>query len=97
MNIIKHFGEYWVLMARVFRLPDRSRMFWQQYSRELEKQGLQSLPIVIVISLFIGAILTIQAKTNTENPFLPKLYLHLFPLLLTTLLLLLEEQAQLHY
>ena len=59
-------------MARVFRLPDRSGMFWQQYSRELEKQGLQSLPIVIVISLFIGAILTIQAKTNTENPFLPK-------------------------
>ena len=59
-------------MARVFRLPDRSRMFWQQYSRELEKQGLQSLPIVIVISLFIGAILTIQSKTNTENPFLPK-------------------------
>ena len=60
------------MMARVFRLPDRSRMFWQQYSRELEKQGLQSLPIVIVISLFLGAILTIQAKTNTENPFLPK-------------------------
>lgn len=69
--MIKHLGEYWLLMARVFRIPDRQRMFWQQYSRELEKQGLQSLPIVIVISLFIGAILTIQAKTNTENPFLP--------------------------
>lgn len=58
-------------MARVFRWPDRQRMFWQQYSRELEKQGLQSLPIVIIISLFIGAILTIQAKINTENPLLP--------------------------
>lgn len=58
-------------MARVFRIPDRQRMFWQQYSRELEKQGLQSLPIVIIISLFIGAILTIQAKINTENPLLP--------------------------
>jgi phospholipid/cholesterol/gamma-HCH transport system permease protein len=46
-------------------------MFWRQYSRELEKQGLQSLPIVLIISVFIGAILTIQAKTNTENPFLP--------------------------
>ena len=69
--MIKHFGEYWILMARVFRLPDRQRMFWKQFSRELEKQGLQSLPIVIVISLFIGAILTIQAKINTENPFLP--------------------------
>ena len=71
MKILQHFGEYWILMAKVFRLPDRQRMFWRQYSRELEKQGLQSLPIVVVISLFIGAILTIQAKINTENPFLP--------------------------
>lgn len=69
--MIKHFGEYCLLLARVFRKPDRPRMFWKQYSRELEKQGLQSLPIVIIISLFIGAILTIQAKTNTENPLLP--------------------------
>lgn len=58
-------------MGKVFRKPDRQRMFWRQYSRELEKQGLQSLPIVMIISIFIGAILTIQAKTNTENPLLP--------------------------
>ena len=58
-------------MGKVFRMPDRQRMFWRQYSRELEKQGLQSLPIVMIISVFIGAILTIQAKTNTENPLLP--------------------------
>ena len=58
-------------MGRVLRMPDRQRMFWRQYSRELEKQGLQSLPIVLIISVFIGAILTIQAKTNTENPLLP--------------------------
>lgn len=58
-------------MGKVFRKPDRQRMFWRQYSHELEKQGLQSLPIVMIISIFIGAILTIQAKTNTENPLLP--------------------------
>ena len=58
-------------MGMVLRLPDRQRMFWRQYSRELEKQGLQSLPIVLLISVFIGAILTIQAKINTENPLLP--------------------------
>lgn len=60
-----------MLLGKVLRLPDKQRMFWRQYSRELEKQGLQSLPIVVIISVFIGAILTIQAKTNTENPFLP--------------------------
>ena len=66
-----HIGEYVLLMGRVFRLPDRQRMFWRQFSRELEKQGLQSLPIVIIISVFIGAILTIQTKLNTSNPLLP--------------------------
>ena len=71
MQILRHVGEYTLLMGRVLRLPDRQRMFWRQYSRELEKQGLQSLPIVLLISVFIGAILTIQAKTNTENPLLP--------------------------
>ena len=71
MKFLESFGQYIFLMGRVFRLPDKQRIFWRQYSRELEKQGLQSLPIVIIISVFIGAILTIQAKTNTENPFLP--------------------------
>ena len=71
MKMIQHIGEYFMLLGKVLRLPDKQRMFWRQYSRELEKQGLQSLPIVIIISVFIGAILTIQAKTNTENPFLP--------------------------
>lgn len=69
--MIQHIGEYFLLLGKVLRLPDKQRMFWRQYSRELEKQGLQSLPIVVIISVFIGAILTIQAKTNTENPFLP--------------------------
>ena len=71
MHLLQHTGEYFLLMGRVLRLPDRQRMFWRQYSKELEKQGLQSLPIVLLISVFIGAILTIQAKTNTENPLLP--------------------------
>lgn len=71
MKLIEHFGEYCLLMVRVFHRPDRWRMFWRQYAREVEKQGLQSLPLVVIISVFIGAILTIQAKINTENPLLP--------------------------
>jgi len=71
MKILQHLGEYCLLMTRVFRRPDSWHMFFRQYAKEIEKQGLQSLPIVVIISIFIGAILTIQAKTNTENPFLP--------------------------
>ena len=55
-----------LLMGRVLRLPDRQRMFWRQYSRELEKQGLQSLPIVLLISVFVFACIVRIAPMNTE-------------------------------
>lgn len=60
-----------MLMRKVFTKPDRWKMFWRQFPKEVEKLGLASLPIVIIISIFIGAILTIQTKLNTENPLLP--------------------------
>lgn len=71
MKFFQEIGSYTLLMRRVLVLPDRSKMFFRQFPKELEKLGLQSLPIVIIISVFIGAILTIQTKLNTENPMLP--------------------------
>lgn len=59
-------------MYRVFRWPDRQRMFWRQFSRELEKQGTQSVPIDLIISIFIGAIMTMQIKLDMANPLLPR-------------------------
>mgnify|MGYP001037720786 CR=1 FL=1 len=71
MSILQDTGKYILLMKRVMVSPDRWRMFFRQFPKELEKLGLQSLPIVIIISIFIGAIMTIQTKLNTENPLLP--------------------------
>ena len=71
MKIIHETGKYVLLMKRVLVAPDRWRMFFRQFPKELEKLGLNSMPIVIIISVFIGAIMTIQTKLNTENPLLP--------------------------
>ncbi len=71
ISYIEQVGKYCSLMHRVFTRPDRARMFFRQFPKELEKLGLDSLPIVIIISVFIGAIMTIQTKLNTENPLLP--------------------------
>ena len=71
MNGIEKIGEYFILMGRVFRMPDRWRMFWRQMSREMEKQGLESILITLIVSVFMGAIMTLQTKLNTENPLLP--------------------------
>ena len=39
---------------------------------ELDKQGTQSVPIDLIISIFIGAIMTLQIKLDMENPLLPR-------------------------
>ena len=71
MNAIERVGAYTALMYRTFGIPDRWKVFFRQYSKELQKQGLDSLVIVIIISVFIGAVITIQMMLNTSNPLLP--------------------------
>jgi len=71
MSLLNDTGMYVLLMKRVLVQPDRWKMFFRQFPKELEKLGLQSLPIVIIISVFIGAIMTIQTKLNSANPLLP--------------------------
>ena len=71
MGYVYQLGQYTLLMRKVFVKPDRWKMFWRQFPREIDKLGMESLPIVIIISVFIGAIMTIQTKLNTENPLLP--------------------------
>jgi phospholipid/cholesterol/gamma-HCH transport system permease protein len=58
-------------MYRTFAIPDRWSMFFRSYSKELKKQGLDSFAIVLIISGFIGAVITIQMVLNTSNPLLP--------------------------
>ncbi|MCQ2200142.1 MAG: ABC transporter permease [Paludibacteraceae bacterium] len=71
MNALERVGDYTLLMWRSFSKPDSWKMFFKQLLRELEKQGLNSIPIVVIISVFIGAVICIQMRINTASPFLP--------------------------
>lgn len=72
MDVLYRIGQYVLLMIRVFKQPDRWRMFFRQLSYELDKLGTQSVPIDLIISVFIGAIMTMQIKLDMSNPLLPK-------------------------
>ena len=72
MNAIEHVGRYAELMSGVFSKPDRWKISFQQYIKEVYKSGVDSLGITIIISIFIGAVITLQMVLNTENPLLPK-------------------------
>ena len=70
-KLLLQVGQYAMLMYKAFSRPDSWRVFFRQYSKELEKQGIDSLGITVIISIFIGAVITIQMVLNTENPMLP--------------------------
>ncbi len=65
------FGKYCVFMSRVVGIPDRWKVFFQRTVAEITKLGIDSIPLVIVISLFIGAVCTIQMQLNIVSPLIP--------------------------
>ena len=67
-------GEYWLLMTRVFQKPEKWRIFFKQCVTEGNKLILDSIPLISVISIFIGAVAVIQTVNNLESPFIPKMY-----------------------
>lgn len=65
------FGKYIMLMGRVFQRPERFRMFFKQYVKELAGLGVDSIGIVLLISFFIGAVICIQIKLNIQSVWMP--------------------------
>ncbi len=68
-------GEYVLFMKKVFRRPEKGRIFWRQCINESDKLMLSSVLLVGVISLFIGGVLVIQTASNLENPIIDKMYI----------------------
>jgi phospholipid/cholesterol/gamma-HCH transport system permease protein len=72
MALFYHVGRYSLLMYKTFSVPQRWKLYLKQTWKEMEKLGADSLPITLLISVFIGAIMTMQTQMNTENPLLPR-------------------------
>lgn len=58
-------------MKDVVRVPDKWKVFFQSLVFEINKLGVDSIPLVIVISLFIGAVICIQMTINIVSPLIP--------------------------
>ncbi len=71
MKLFHSLGKYITLMQRVISKPKNSSLFRRQLLLELEKVGINSLWLVIIISLFVGAVVAIQTKYNIESPLIP--------------------------
>jgi len=72
LKFLNLFGRYCILMGRTFSRPERFRMYWKQYVKEMSALGVDSIGIVLLISFFIGAVICIQMKLNIQSPWMPR-------------------------
>ncbi len=69
---LSHFGDYLMLLGRTFTKPDKWKVFLRNYIDEVYKLGVNSITIVLIISVVIGAVIAIQMQLNIMSPMMPK-------------------------
>jgi len=69
--LLFHIGRYILLMKKVFSRPERGKVYMTQIKNELITVGFNSVGIVVIISVFMGAVITLQTAYNLENPLIP--------------------------
>ena len=72
MKVLDKIGAYILFMGRIFTKPEKKKVYLKELTNELEKLGLNSVMLVMIISFFIGAVLTLQTAYNMSNPLLPR-------------------------
>ena len=69
---ITKLGAYVLLLKKVFAIPERWSVFFKETLNEINKLIVNSIWIVIIISIFIGAVITIQTQLNMSSPLMPR-------------------------
>ncbi len=56
----------------MFTRPENVKMYWKEFMHQSAEIGFGSLPIVIIISVFLGAVTTVQTAYQLVSPLIPK-------------------------
>lgn len=71
IKFLSLFGQYCILLKKVFSKPEKASIYYRQTMSEMVYLGLNSVGILSVISFFMGSAITLQTAYNTENPIYP--------------------------
>ena len=72
--MLRNLGDYLILMWQTFSKPDKALVFKKRLLHEFYNLGFTSIIIVLILSVFVGAVATILVAYNTDNPLLPNRY-----------------------
>lgn len=59
------------MLSVVFSKPEKMKIFRKRVFNEIEIIGINSIPIVALMSTFMGAVIALQTASNIDSPLLP--------------------------
>ncbi|MBM3432192.1 MAG: ABC transporter permease [Bacteroidetes bacterium] len=71
MNLLSDIGRFVIMLKGMFAKPENGRMYWREFMQQCAEIGIGSLGIVAIISVFIGAVSTIQTAYQLVSPLIP--------------------------
>lgn len=66
------FGKYILLMQAVFRRPEKWTIYRKEILKEMVAIGVGSLGIITIISVFLGAVTTVQTAFQLVSNLVPR-------------------------
>jgi phospholipid/cholesterol/gamma-HCH transport system permease protein len=70
--IIKNIGKYMGMLWIVFSRPEKWGVFRKRLFEEISLIGINSIPIVALMSVFMGGVIALQTASNMTSPWLPE-------------------------
>lgn len=71
MKSLATIGKYFLMLRIIFTRPKKWSIFWKSLFNEIQVIGISSIPIVILMSAFMGGVIALQTASNMDSPLLP--------------------------
>ena len=72
MSFFTHFGRYLLMLRGMMTKPENMRMYWKEFVHQCVEIGIGSLGIVVIISVFMGAVSAVQTAYQLVSPLISK-------------------------
>ena len=71
MTLFTEFGRYLLMLKGMFSKPENLKMYWKELMQQCSDIGIGSLGIVVIISVFMGAVSALQTAYQLVSPVVP--------------------------
>jgi phospholipid/cholesterol/gamma-HCH transport system permease protein len=72
MTIFSDIGRYLLMIRGMISRPENGKMYWKEFMHQCTEIGIGALGIVVIISVFIGAVSTLQTAYQLLTPLVPR-------------------------